>query len=180
MKKRLHCPWIPEFGTDNGFRGYLYHSAPVLKSHYPYFLSDILVVSYVLSSAEPVVSTRCCAYTAEAGAVQRQNGFAIPIRASSGRMIHLKRNQGYLSFWEHAKGVDRPTTYGSAKRYTSVPLRQGRRPTQHPAHSLRIKCVANELRRSCSSSSSSSSHLRGIPSSSPVDSTGSRDLPPRT
>jgi len=179
MKKRLHCPWIPEFGTDNGFRGYLYHSAPVLKSHYPYFLSDILVVSYVLSSAEPVVSTRCCAYTAQAGVVQRQNGFSIPVRASSGRMIHLKRNQGYLSFWEHAKLADRPTTCDSAKCCTRIPLRPGRRPTQHPAHSLRIKCVANELRRSCSSSSSSSS-LRGIPSSSPVDSTGSRDLPPRT
>jgi hypothetical protein len=134
MKKRLHCPWIPEFGTDNGFRGYHCHSAPVLKSHYPYFLSDTLVVSYVLSSAEPVVSTRCCAYTAQAGAVQRQNGFAIPIRASSGRMIHLKRNQGYLSFWKHAKWADRPTTYGSAKRYTRVPLRPGRRPA-HPTSS---------------------------------------------
>jgi len=178
MKERLHCPCIPEFGTHDGFRGYLDHSALVLKSHYPYYLSDILVVSYVLSSAEPVVSTRCSAYTAQAGAVQRQNGFAIPLRASARGMIHLKRNQGYLSFWEHAKCAERPTTCASAKCCTRVPLRPGRGPTQHPVHSLRIKCVANELRRSCSSSGSS--HLRGIPSSSPVDSTGSRDLPPRT
>jgi len=37
---------------DNGFRESVHDEATTSKFHYPYFISDILVVSYVLSCAE--------------------------------------------------------------------------------------------------------------------------------
>jgi len=56
---------------DNGFRESVRDEPPTFKFHYPYFLSDMLVVSYVLSCAECLpCCTRRSAYTAEAEAAQ--------------------------------------------------------------------------------------------------------------
>jgi len=87
MKKWLDSLWIPEFGMDNGFRESVHDEAPTFKFYHAYFLSDILVVSYILSCAEPAVNTRRSAYTTEADATRRQNGFAIPLKASTRGVI---------------------------------------------------------------------------------------------
>jgi len=52
MTKRFHWPWIPALGIDNGFRESVDHEAPTSKFHYPYFFSDVMVVSYFLSCDE--------------------------------------------------------------------------------------------------------------------------------
>jgi hypothetical protein len=63
---------------ENGFRESVHHEAPPFKFHYQYFFFSVIqVVSYVVSCAEPAESDSNSAYTAEAGATRRQNGFAI-------------------------------------------------------------------------------------------------------
>jgi hypothetical protein len=56
--------------------------------HYLYFVSDILVVSCVLSGAEPAESDSNSAYSAGAVAARRQNGVAVPQRASARGVLH--------------------------------------------------------------------------------------------
>jgi len=51
--------------------------------YYLYFISDILVVSYVLSCAEPAESGSNSAYSAGAVAAPRQNGVTVPQKASA-------------------------------------------------------------------------------------------------
>jgi len=64
-------------------RGEVSIKRPTSKIHYLCFISDILVVSYALSCAEPAESDSCSAYSASAVAARRQNGVAVPQRASA-------------------------------------------------------------------------------------------------
>jgi len=119
---------------------------PTFHFDYPYFLSDILLVSYVLSCAEPAASDRRIAYTAGADAARRQNGFGIPLRASARGVLYSARNRGSSSFWEPASCADGLTARNSADQYTRSPLRPGRRPEAF--YSLLISdCIA--FRTSC-------------------------------
>jgi hypothetical protein len=61
---------------------------PTSTLHYLYFFSDILVVSYVLSCAEPAESDRNGSYSAGAVAAWRQNGFSTAQRASARGVVH--------------------------------------------------------------------------------------------
>ena len=69
-------------------RGEVSIKYPTSTLHYLYFFSDILVVSYVLSCAEPAESDRNGSYSAGAVAAWRQNGFSIAQRASARGVVH--------------------------------------------------------------------------------------------
>jgi len=62
-------------------------------------------------------------------------------------MLHLTRNQGYVSCWEPAICTDKRTTCDSAKRYTRCPLGQAQRPDA--CYPLRVPELP-ALQKSCS------------------------------
>jgi hypothetical protein len=114
----------------------------------------------------PAVSTRRSAYTTDTDAARRQNGVAIPLRASDRCVFYRTWNRDPLPFWElAAAGSDIPEDHRD----------QGDAQTQH-THSLfqkklrcgrvaRVSLKQQPMGRSCNTS--------------PIDSSGSRDLPPR-
>jgi len=70
-------------------RGEVSIKRPTSKIHYLYLVSDILVATYVLSSAEPAESDSNSAYSTGAVAARRHNGVAVPQRASAQGMLTL-------------------------------------------------------------------------------------------
>jgi len=132
MTKRFHGPRSPKSGMGFKIHVIVHHAAP-------YFQVPLLTIPlgyagrFVCSIVRrlPAVSTRRSAYTAEAGAARRQNGFSVPLRASARDVVQSTRSRRTSSFWESASCADSTSVCGSAQQYTKSPLRPGRRPEAH-------------------------------------------------